>query len=330
MVAIVTSLMAPPLLRFTLSHVPIGEEEARRLEREATAATSFAQSIRRVLVVAREAESSRGVSSMLDRIASVQPIEVAAIYADLRQEAVSPWRYFSAQARASANEIKQRLRNLRRELRETGRGVDLKVAMGESAADQVLVEARKGYDLVAMAVDISQRHDGMLFGPVIDRVVREAPCHTLLVKPALGVADAPPIRSILVPVKGTEYEAVELASLVALGANAKVTFIHVISETEEPLPGDTMLRDRQQEIGVNLVEQHTRTARKLGCEVSGRVVRAGSPEVAIPEIARREGFDLVVVGASSRNMQLRAYLGRRVETLLSDTDCSVAIVCAPS
>jgi len=41
MVAIVTSLMAPPLLRWTLSKVEIGEEEAHRLQQEEQASRSF-------------------------------------------------------------------------------------------------------------------------------------------------------------------------------------------------------------------------------------------------------------------------------------------------
>lgn len=55
MVAIVTSLMAPPLLRFTLSRVRMGEGEARRLEAETLAASSFVRQVRRVLFVSRTA-----------------------------------------------------------------------------------------------------------------------------------------------------------------------------------------------------------------------------------------------------------------------------------
>ncbi len=50
MVAIVTSIMAPPLLRWSLSKVVIGEEEAQRLEQEEQDSRSFIKQIKRVLI----------------------------------------------------------------------------------------------------------------------------------------------------------------------------------------------------------------------------------------------------------------------------------------
>lgn len=50
MVAIVTSLMAPPLLRWTLSKVAMGQEESDRLHQEAQDSHSFIKQIRRVLI----------------------------------------------------------------------------------------------------------------------------------------------------------------------------------------------------------------------------------------------------------------------------------------
>jgi predicted Kef-type K+ transport protein len=57
MVAIVTSLMAPPMLRWTLGRVKMGDVEAKRLESEALSAESFVRQIRRVLFVTRIAKS---------------------------------------------------------------------------------------------------------------------------------------------------------------------------------------------------------------------------------------------------------------------------------
>lgn len=53
MVAIVTSLMALPLLRWTLSKVVIGEEEAQRLQQKEHASRSFIKNIHRVLIPTR-------------------------------------------------------------------------------------------------------------------------------------------------------------------------------------------------------------------------------------------------------------------------------------
>jgi Kef-type K+ transport system membrane component KefB len=329
MVAIVTSLMAPPLLRWTLSHVQMSEDEANRLEREEIAATSFARSIRRVLVVARDAERAELLSDLLAHLRSVQPVELTAVYANLDQEPVAWWQVFGRGE--SRRSLRQALGGVRRAVQKhDARGVEVKIATGEDAADKVLREAVQGYDLIAMAAGSEERSDGLLFGRVIDRVVRDAPCATLVLKAPRNGAEEHPLRKILVPTAGTEHSrrAVEAASLLAQGAKAELTILHVItSGTEDLLLDGTGPFDRAREIAEELVEQHAGVARKLGAEAAGRIIESVSPETAIIELAQKESFDLVMLGASSRSVQQRAYLGRRAEALLRSSHCSVAVVC---
>ncbi|MGB8699463.1 MAG: cation:proton antiporter, partial [Thermosynechococcaceae cyanobacterium] len=81
MVAIVTSLMAPPLLRWTLTHVVIGEEEAQRLAKEALAKESFVKNIRRVLMPTRGGMNVQLAAQLVSHLAHQNPIEVTALYA---------------------------------------------------------------------------------------------------------------------------------------------------------------------------------------------------------------------------------------------------------
>jgi nucleotide-binding universal stress UspA family protein len=158
---------------------------------------------------------------------------------------------------------------------------------------------------------------------VIDRVVREAPCPTLVLKAGARPAEA--LRKILVPTAGTEASrhAVEAAAILAQGAGATITLLHVLTAPEA---GEVMDPARAREIADDLIEQHIEIARKLGADASGRIIEAPTPEAAILELA--DGFDLVMLGASARNVRQRAYLGRRAEALLRSSSSAVAIVCS--
>jgi Kef-type K+ transport system membrane component KefB len=334
MVAIVTSLMAPPLLRWTLSHVKMGREEANRLEREELAATSFARSLRRVLLVARGDEQARLVATLLADVNRVQNVEITAIYANLEQAEVSFWRSLGGESRRRLREFKTNVRNVRKAVQENGAAIELKIAGGENAAEIVLTEAAAGYDVVAVAVDRGHNTDGTLFGSIIDRVVRDAPCPALVVKADAreqqGATGAVHANKILVPVGGTEQgkHALEVACLLAQGANASLTILHVMTVDEEPLPGDALLEGRQRKIAEDLLEQHVALAKQFGIEPTGTIVEANSPETAIIEMAHSGGFDTVFLGASAHNVQLRTYLGRRVEVVLKETKCTVAVMCS--
>lgn len=327
MVAIVTSLMAPPLLRWALSHVEMGPDEARRLESEAIAATSFARSIRRVLLVAKDAEQAALASELLRHLETVQPVELTAIYANLDQEPVAWWQVFGEDSRKALRELRDSIAGVRRAVRGERAAVEVKVATGARALDEVLHEAKQGYDLIAMAVDSADRNDDLLFGPVIDRVVREAPCATLVLR-APRQEKKRAIARILVPTTGTEYgrRAAEAASLLAQGAKASLTILHVVT-TDEPETGDVLDPIRAREIAEELVEEQAGIARKLGAEATTRIIEGPSPENAILSLTERDEYDLVVLGSSARSVRQRAYLGRRAEALLRSSSCAVAVVC---
>jgi len=333
MVAIVTSLMAPPLLRWTLSHIAIGPDEAKRLEREAMAARSFVRSIGKILLVARGNDQARIVSRLLGHLNRIQPVELTAVYANLEQQALPFWFAFGREKRQRLLEFKKSVREVRNTVRQENRSsVSLKIAGGENAAETVLAEASRGYDMVAVAVERGPNSDGTLFGSVIDRVVREATCPALVVKADGRERDldaAPSLKKLLVPVGGTEQgkRALELACLLAQGANASLTVLHVLT-MEDPLPGDAMLDGRQRKLAEDLLEQHLALARQLGIEPTGKIVEASNAEQAIIETARAEDFDTVLLGASAHNVRVRTYLGRRVEVVLRDTKCTVAVMCS--
>jgi Kef-type K+ transport system membrane component KefB len=334
MVAIVTSLMAPPLLRYMLGKIEIGEAEAQRLESEAIAAASFVRAIRRVLLVAEGPAHARLAARMVGQLRQEQPIEVTAIYTNPEGGSASWWQVFVARSWPVRQSVREGLRAVRNELkglRVLGR---VKAAIGSNAAEQVLKEAAEGHDLIAIGVERSHHSDGLLFGRVADRVIQEAPCPTMVLRGPEHANDDKKIRKILAPAIGTEYSknAVETASVFAVSSNAQLLLLNVVPEDDPSTSRSSRPPLRAKEIAVEIVEHQATIARKLGAEVEARVIdearviEAPSPEDAILNVVKSEGIDLIVLGTSRRSVPTRAFLGWRVENLLDGAPCTVAVI----
>ncbi len=81
MVAIVTSLMAPPLLRWTLSKVAMGEEEATRLQREEQASRSFIKNVQRILIPTSGGPNVQLAAQLVSHLAHQNDVEITALFA---------------------------------------------------------------------------------------------------------------------------------------------------------------------------------------------------------------------------------------------------------
>jgi K+:H+ antiporter len=333
MIAIVTSLMAPPLLRFTLSRIEIGEAERTRLENEAIAASSFVRSIRRVLLIAKDVEQAELGGGLVEHLHKAQRVEVTAVYVDADRAPMPWWGLFARQPREAWLSFRDTLTNIRRVMRRL-KATGVKIAMGRDAVETVLREAGQGYDLITMAVGRGSNKGELLFGGVVDRVIQEAPCATLVLRAGNGLGEPrpnegpPSIQRILVPTIGTEYSknALEAASVLAKSAGAEVTVLHVLGRPASHIGQDVVSRERAKEIAHEVVDHQAAIARKFGADVKGLVLEGTSPESAILDLLRDEKFDLIVMGTSLRTIGTRAFLGHRAETLLKNAPCAVAVV----
>jgi Kef-type K+ transport system membrane component KefB/nucleotide-binding universal stress UspA family protein len=323
-VAIATSLMAPPLLRWTLAHVQMRPEEAARLESEALAATSFVRSLRRILLIANDAEQAELAGGFVAHLRKEQRTEITAFYAETELVPAHWSRLLFSRPRGAYLAFRSKVVAVRQALRRIlGGGSTIKVAAGTDAIDRVLKEAAHGYDLIVMAVGQTVGEEGLLFGRVIDRVIREAPCATLVLR---GVEpNRSHMRRILVPTIGTDYSknALEAASVLARSARASLTVLHVVEGSSASPP------ERDRDIAHEVVEHQADVARKFGAEVEAMVVDGPSPESAILQLVERERYDLIMMGTSLRAIRQRAFFGHRAEALLKSAPCSVAVMSTP-
>jgi len=335
MIAIVTSLMAPPLLRWTLSRVRIDADEAKRLEMEEIAAHSFVRSLRRVLLVTRMSTQARIGAQVVGYLSHEQPIETLAVYA--RHPAVMRrwWRPFAPRWRRFVALGRQAADDLRRALSVSGGSArpDVRVMSERDAPELILVEAAKGYDIVVVCDAQRSSRVGAVFGNLADEILRRSPVPTMVIKaPGAPTSGPKPYgvwrpRKIMVPTVGTEYSknAVEVASVLAASTDATLLLVHVARERgdQDPAGSGTFATD----IGHEIVNRHAERGRKFGATIETRVLTTTrEPDEELLRFVRSEDIDLVLIGSGLRIAGARAFFGHRVERMLRRARCAVAIV----
>jgi Kef-type K+ transport system membrane component KefB/nucleotide-binding universal stress UspA family protein len=338
MVAIVTSLMAPPLLRWTLSKVVMSEEEARRLEQEEQDSRSFIKQIQRVLIPTSGGPNIQLAAQLVGYMAHQNSIEVTSLYALSDKQPQKKGRRAATQVKDTAAE--EALAAVAEEMQlPDDTTLQTKMESGRSKAEVILNEANKNYDLIVLGASEQIRPQKTLFNLLVDRVVQEAPCATMVVKSHLPQAKGKickiaqqKLTKILVPTVGTEYSknAVEMASTIAAQTGALVMIVNVINLPQvEYILYEQRSLTPVKEIAHDLLEQQAAIGRNLGADVKTYILQGSSPEREILKFAQTQEVDLIILGSSIRMVTGRVFFGHRVDAILSKAHCPVAVITTP-
>jgi nucleotide-binding universal stress UspA family protein len=208
-----------------------------------------------------------------------------------------------------------------------GKPPELGHVSGDSVAQAICAEARRGYDLVVMG----SGEGPSIGGPVVEEVVAGAPCHVAVMKTPAGAAPTQ-YKNLLVPVDGSVASrmAVELALRYAEGSGGELT-LAVLTERR---PQAAAYRDLS---GAHVPpEGKTTSAEEL--ERISVVFRASKlkPSMlhlaydprssAIAELLEKGTYDLVVLGAENRAIQHRLFFGYENERLIRASRVPVVVV----
>ncbi len=305
--AIVTSLMAPVALRYTTSRIVLGDEEEKRLRREETLKGSFVGEIRRLLVPVRGGPETVGFTrgmqaTILKRISKNQEMSITLFAASPAEERQNTIRYLS--------EIEILF----------GRNVVSRVVVSDDPVAAILEEAKGGYDLMVLGTPAPGAADGSLFGPVIDDLVKLAPCATLIVRGGEGAGSEWKPNRMLVPTNGTQsaHRAAEMAFAIAKRGD-EVNLIHVVTTAYGRPSRDTL--------GAEVTAELEVVGQAMGqAAYTTEVRRAIDAETGILEAVEETRPDLLVLGTSVRAGSTRLHLGPRVERLVRHAPCPVIIV----
>lgn len=318
LMAMATSIMAPPALRFVLRHVAPGEDELERLRREELAAGSLIARIHRVLVPVRFRSDGapampRAAAEVLARMGARNPLSITLL------TVVGPGRRADGTAFLDA---------VRRDF--PGADVVTKAVESDDAAGVILAEAQKNYDLLLLGATERLTTSDTLFTSLVDLLVRSAPCTTLVVKAPVRRDGAQPFRSIVVPTNG-KVEAKTAAELGFTLADAQ-TAVHILNVVREDRDATDasgrMVRQRWDD-GRVFVDDLCALGSAFGARAKGDLRRGAEADAVILDFVHEQRADVLILGTAVHVGSARLFLGSRVERILNEAACTVIVVNTP-
>jgi len=316
LMAMATSIAAPPILRLALRGWRGTEEEQLRLERERMLSDNVLVRATRILLPSHGGPNSLLAARIVD-LAWPREVEVTLLS-------------------AGADVPPEDLARVRGALAE--RPVVHEHVANRTTLGAILDHAGLGYGVMAVgATDV--RVAGRLVSPVIDELLGVSPLPVVMVRRgARENLDAPPdYRRILVPATGTApgRAAQEMAYQIASRTGAHVLIAHVVTHAPErrgiayPAWGEGTQIDERADVALQVLEEARDFAARMGVHAE-TVIRAGvAPSEEILALARERQVDLLVVAANLRQLSGRPFLGHGAEDLLARCEATTVIVTAP-
>ena len=317
LMAMATSLMAPPALRWVLKHVEPEEEELERLRREELAKGSLVAGIHRVLLPIRRREGESG---------PIQTIEARILEKMGAKTNLSVTLLNIAEPGGKARSI-EFLDQLSRLFSQ--KELVKKVVEGDKPADIILDEAKKDYDLMVLGASERNRSSETLFTPLVDYLVRLSPCATMVVHGQRIQEDWLPKR-ILVPTNGTvaAKHAAEIGFSLASSGDEDVIILNVVVQEKDTWHYDIYSGALERRLGIahQIVEELRQLGESRGVLTVADVRVGPDPETVIMDVVNKERIDLIILGTAIRPGSDRLFLGPRVERILKNASCPVILI----
>jgi Kef-type K+ transport system membrane component KefB/nucleotide-binding universal stress UspA family protein len=325
--AMVTSLMAPPLLKWALSHVTISEEEQQRLEL-ANHHSIFDKRTLRILIPTAGGPNALTALRIAAPLATSADATITALFVS-NNISFHPVRFFSRLWKREHPQLHEPTQLLFQLGREYGVNIDAKIvqAVEERAPEVILREARRGYDLVLLGAS-GYRHP--LGGAYIKEMLAAAPTHLAIIK-ARG--EQLQYKHLLVPTngEGDTQLAIEFAAMYAEDAGARMTLFHTIPPPEHPRRlfrrSYTPLDENTLKMMADTLVWELRPRRaKSELQIDARVAEEERPTPALLREVQRGSYDLLIVSAPLRTIRPPYLLDPATEQIVNEAPCTVIVI----
>jgi Kef-type K+ transport system membrane component KefB len=314
-VAVVTSVITPSLLRWSLKGVGERPGDAERAQRERVMARLPLRVEGAKLLVL----SGGGPHAEL-------ATHLAAALGGSSHASITIFHAAAANGGAPAAAFEAEFARLRAIAAATGAvNVYQRAGGGDSVVDAIVQESERGYDAIFAGASHLHGHD-VLGGEVLRGLLSEVRAPVVI---ARNVGAAMPLRRVLAPVSGAacarQGAAVGVLYAQAVGAAATALYVR-----QRPVLGLRLGAAEAGGAGEEAVGEVRELGEQLGLRVATRIEVGPSPESGILRTLREGGFDLLVMGALYRSAEQRLYFGRRVDQILRAAPCAVAVVVSPA
>jgi len=324
--AVVTTLAMPPMLRWALRRVPIGEAERARLEREELDARGFVSRLERLLLAVDDSAVGKFAAYLAGLVGGGSGMPTTLLRLDRRP---------AGEGGIAAKRPGKHAEEVKRGARESATAVERDEAVpveklhltarDEAGLDgeTIAQEARKGYGMLIVGLGRALTPKGAFTkavneiasgfdGPLCLVVKGRAAAGTL---PALD-ADA----TILVPVNGTEVtrRAADLALALARPHRARVKALHISRKAA----GETASLSMRREEAV--LKEIVELGERYGVEVETQIRARTASDTAIVRAAAK-GPALLVMGVSRRAGE-ELFFGETSTSVLAKCPIPVVLV----
>jgi Kef-type K+ transport system membrane component KefB/nucleotide-binding universal stress UspA family protein len=312
LIPIVTSLLTPVLLRAALRSARPDADEARRLAEEASEERAIIPR-RGAKVLVPNSGGADGLQAL--RLAAPLGRLPGATLVGLSVLTPSGDGPRAGRSNRTEGEVVAAAEDVAREFEL--QDFHASVVTAPSVAEAVREELERGYDVVFLGLDRRR--------PLSHRLLRgllaAGHADVVLVRAAEPARD---FRRVLLPVTGAvaSRAAAELAFVYARETGAEIHLLHVLD------PGAAYDRRTYQELrllGGRMVDELVTRGRRDGASVLGRLVTSRFPPRAILAAASQVRADLVLMGATPRYSDRRAYFGPTADLVLAHAPCAVAL-----
>jgi len=317
-VAMLTVLISPPLLTFLSKKAPPSTAEAERLAREETAERAYLQRVERVLTPVAPLLFPALVADVVACIATTkqahnQVFDVTRLDVDHRPE----------REPASSNGSPSGAPRT-----DTAAPAQRRADAAGHARDALA--AAKGYDLVAIGARPPQPASLLSLGCLNDRIINDGQTDVLVVVSVGEAVSCGDANRILVPINGLEHSmaAIDVAACLARHNEAEVVLFHVARPLVATWADST--HDGKDDQALTAITGVMRGLAKQiggqGVRVTHRVRTSDDPGAEILREARRDDYQLIVLGATTRGATAYLALGTTTQEVLTQEHTPVVLL----
>jgi nucleotide-binding universal stress UspA family protein len=316
MVAIATSIAAPPALKWSLSKVEFTRGEEERMEREKLLARlPLSREGAKLLVLS-------GGGPHADLAA-----HIAAGLASHHDASITVFRATTPGGTDTSAQFNEQFARIKAIAESSGANSILqRTGTADTISEAIAEETARGYDAIFAGASQLGGH-AALGGEVLRELVEHAQAPVVIVRDAGAKV---PLQRILAPITGAAFSRLgaAVAMQYTLTFQGQLTTLYVRERALLAIP--PMLNPRPQvDEGEEYVDEIKRLGDELGVTVETQIASGRRAEDVIVNAASNGAFDLLVMGVLYRSSDQRLYFGPKVRQILRNVRCSVALVVPP-
>lgn len=324
--AVITTLAMPPMLRWALGRLPVGNAEKQRVDRELLDERGFVSRLERLLLLVDDSPAGKFTAYLAGLVGGGSGMPTTLLHLEGGQ---LPGAVRDKGPERASREVKKGAARSARAVRKAEDTPVDKVHLTartelEATAETIATEARKGYGLLLVGLENALTDKATFSGALNDITSGFDGPLCLVLNGAKSTGKMPMLRAgttILVPVNGTEVarRAADFALALARPHRARVKVLYVSQVRKGGRP-DSVSHRREEAVLKDVVD----LADRYGVAVDTAIRTRATPDKAIAREVTK-GAAMVVMGVTQRPGE-ELFFGDTATAVLAAVACPVVLL----